>query len=180
MTRAVPFGRAVLLVLAMGLAACEAPNGAGPTDTGSRDRSVPISSTTRGTPEDMSGQWVVERALTGGKYATAGDRIQIAVDTSENWQWTITSGTRAVRFATETTLPGRYRLVTTNGARGGAGAPELWVLWVDDDFRTAVIGTPDGAAGWIMNRPGRASGDRTRAAQEILDFNGYDPADFAG
>ena len=51
---------------------------------------------------------------------------------------------------------------------------ELWVLWVDDDFRTAVIGTPDGRFGWIMDRPGQASRDRTRAAREILDFNGYD------
>ncbi len=52
--------------------------------------------------------------------------------------------------------------------------PELWILWVDDDFRTAVIGTPDGSLGWIMDRPGQASPDRTAAAREVLDWSGYD------
>ena len=58
--------------------------------------------------------------------------------------------------------------------RWRAGEAEFWVLWVDDDFRTAVIGSPTGQFGWIMDRPGAASADRTRAAREILDFSGYD------
>jgi apolipoprotein D and lipocalin family protein len=68
-------------------------------------------------------------------------------------------------------LPGRLAV---------EGSPEFWVLWVDDDFRTAVVGTPDGSLGWIMDRPGQASPDRTRAAREVLEWSGYDLGRLAG
>ena len=56
-----------------------------------------------------------------------------------------------------------------------AGAPAtLWVLWVDEGYRTAVIGMPSGEAGWILNRDPTIPPDRLAAAREILDFNGYD------
>ena len=51
---------------------------------------------------------------------------------------------------------------------------DYWVLWVDQDYRTAVVGAPDGRAGWILNRTPDISPDRMVAAREILDFNGYD------
>ncbi len=51
-----------------------------------------------------------------------------------------------------------------------------WVLWVDDDYRTAVVGTPSGRAGWILNREPQISPDRLDAAKRILEFNGYDLA----
>lgn len=49
-----------------------------------------------------------------------------------------------------------------------------WVLWVSDDYRTAVVGVPSGRAGWILNRDPAISADRLAAAREVLDFNGYD------
>jgi apolipoprotein D and lipocalin family protein len=49
----------------------------------------------------------------------------------------------------------------------------FWVLWVDEGFRTAVLGNPDGTFGWIVDRSTRGGADRIRAAREILDFNGY-------
>lgn len=49
-----------------------------------------------------------------------------------------------------------------------------WVLWVDESYRTAVVGVPSGRAGWILNRDPVIPPDRLRAAREILDFNGYD------
>jgi len=49
-----------------------------------------------------------------------------------------------------------------------------WVLWVDADYRTAVVGVPSGRAGWILNRDPKIPQDRLRAALEVLDFNGYD------
>ncbi|MCB1340451.1 MAG: lipocalin family protein [Pseudooceanicola sp.] len=51
-----------------------------------------------------------------------------------------------------------------------------WVLWVDDGFRTAAIGTPDGSFGWIMDRKGPQGigADRLAAAKEIMDWAGYD------
>jgi len=67
--------------------------------------------------------------------------------------------------------PGRFSLAL--------GAPPfpgdtLWVLWVDEGYRTAVLGMPSGQGGWILNRSGAIPADRLAAAREILDFNGYD------
>ena len=54
------------------------------------------------------------------------------------------------------------------------GAADYWVLWTDDDYRTAVVGAPDGRSGWILNRAPTIPPDRLTAAREVLDFNGYD------
>lgn len=58
------------------------------------------------------------------------------------------------------------------------GAPKtadpIWVLWVDEDFRTAVLGTPSGKFGHIINRSPNLRRDRLKAAREVLSFNGYD------
>ena len=48
------------------------------------------------------------------------------------------------------------------------------MLWVDDDFRTAALGTPDGSLGWIIDRSATGGTDRIAAAREIMEFNGYD------
>ncbi len=60
---------------------------------------------------------------------------------------------------------------------GKAKAPldrTWWVLWVDADLRTLVLGTPDGSFGVILNRDARLPGDRRKAARDILRWNGYD------
>ncbi len=54
------------------------------------------------------------------------------------------------------------------------GAADYWVLWVDEGYRTAVVGAPNGRSGWILNRDPDIPSDRLAAAKEILDFNGYD------
>ena len=120
-----------------------------------RDITQPIGSTTRGDAYDMAGNWQVQAAYPGGIFGPGdGVVLDFAAD-----------GTGVLNgLPLRITLPNRWV----------AGGIEYWVLWVDDDFRTAVIGTPTGAFGWIMDRPGAASTDRTRAAQEILDFSGYD------
>ena len=66
--------------------------------------------------------------------------------------------------------PARHRLDLP--AEGYSG--DYWVLWVDESYRTAVIGQPGGGAGWILNRDTAIPLDRLRAAREILDWNGYD------
>lgn len=53
-------------------------------------------------------------------------------------------------------------------------AAPYWVLWVDEGYRTAVIGAPNGRVGWILNREPDIPADRLAAAREVLDFNGYD------
>ncbi len=75
------------------------------------------------------------------------------------------------RGAAEVTGPGRLRLTAADPA--GIGA-EWWVLWVDADYRTLVVGTPDGRFGFVLNREAALPADRMRAAREILAWNGYD------
>ena len=53
-------------------------------------------------------------------------------------------------------------------------AAPYWVLWVDEGYRTAVVGAPNGRVGWILNRDPEIPPDRLTAAREVLDFNGYD------
>ena len=68
---------------------------------------------------------------------------------------------------------GRMQLSGADPA--GIGQP-WWVIWVDVDYRTLVIGTPSGDFGFILNRDGALPQDRLAAAREILDWNGYDLA----
>jgi apolipoprotein D and lipocalin family protein len=53
-------------------------------------------------------------------------------------------------------------------------AAPYWVLWVAEDYQTAVVGVPSGRAGWILHRAPTLRPDRLEAAREILAFNGYD------
>lgn len=53
-------------------------------------------------------------------------------------------------------------------------AAPYWVLWVDEGYRTAVVGVPSGRAGWILNRTPDIPADRLAAARDVLEFNGYD------
>jgi len=53
-------------------------------------------------------------------------------------------------------------------------AADCWVLWTDEDYRTAVVGAPNGRSGWILNRTPDIRADRLKAARDILAFNGYD------
>lgn len=64
---------------------------------------------------------------------------------------------------------GRFSVTMPSGE-----ARDFWVLWVDEGFRTAVLGNPDGTFGWIVDRSTTGGADRIAAAREILDFNGYD------
>ena len=63
---------------------------------------------------------------------------------------------------------GRYSVKMPNGQNR-----EFWVLWVDEGFRTAVLGNKQGDFGWIVDRSTTGGADRIKAAREILDFNGY-------
>jgi apolipoprotein D and lipocalin family protein len=70
--------------------------------------------------------------------------------------------------------------VTGPGRLTIAGGAELWVLWVDADYRTLVIGDPQGRFAAILNRDVVISPDRLVAAKKILEFNGYDVSRLQG
>ncbi len=55
-------------------------------------------------------------------------------------------------------------------------AADYWVLWVDDDYQTAVVGVPSGRAGWILARTPAIDPARRAEAEVVLARNGYDPA----
>jgi len=168
---------ALMMLAACGREAAEAPPGEA---VSFRDRTVPIASTTRGSPADLSGDWVVSAAFGEGpvRGLDVTDRVKVAVEPSGRGDWTFTDRAGAwVRVPVAPVQPGRYEVSVPQPAANvlfGTSTPKFVVLWVDDDFRTAVVGTPDGSFGWVMDRPGQGSPDRMAAAREVLDFNGYD------
>ena len=137
-----------------------------------RDRGVPIGSSLRATPEALEGEWIVSAAFpqTPGSDAKPFDAVFIGTDAVRDgmtsWFFLIRGAVWPYGLNYEQTAPGRFRLPDSSN--------EYWVLWMDDDGRTAAVGSPDGRLGWIMDRPGQASGDRTAAAREVLEWSGYD------
>lgn len=80
------------------------------------------------------------------------------------------TGARAFIAEAEVTGPGRMtRQMAT-------GSETLWVLWVDADYRVAVIGTPSRRFARVLSRTPDVRSDLMQAAKDVLRFNGYDPA----
>lgn len=143
--------------------------------TGYRDRSVPISSAALFDPARFAGTWhEVARfpapfeagctATTATYTPRADGRIGVVN--------ACTRGGRRVRIegVAEVVGPGRLKVRLD----GVPVAAPLWVLWVDEGYRTAVLGQPSGRSGWILDRSPEIPPDRLAAAREVLAFNGYD------
>ena len=156
-------------LLAFGvLAGCAAPSVDGPY----RDTGQPLSVTTRSDPSRLAGDWVLRRAT-----PDAAGLIQVSYLPGRAEAFALTrrvcdddTGRCELRRSTRAATPlgmNRWRLA-------GEGVPqEIWVVWVDEGYRTAAIGTPDGSFGWILDRAATGGEDRITAAGEILEFNGY-------
>ena len=156
----------VTLAALCALAACMPA----PRQTGFRNPSVPISSSTAFDPARFQGAWQVVAAF--GADARCGTL-------DEDWRIGagafVVHGTRCgsagrTGFQTEARLSGPGRVLRD----GPGGAEDIWFLWIDADYRVAAFGTPDGRFGGILARPGQARADLMTAAREVLDFNGYD------
>lgn len=76
-------------------------------------------------------------------------------------------GRRAFASAAAISGPGRI------SRAGPDGTEEHWVLWVDADYRVAVIGTPSGRFARILSRQPALRPDLLQAARQVLEFNGY-------
>lgn len=63
-------------------------------------------------------------------------------------------------------------------AEGADETAELWVIWIDDGYRTAAIGSPDSDIAFILDRKPKGGADRIVAAREVLAFNGYNMTAF--
>ncbi len=149
------------------LAAC-APQG-----QGLRSQDAQISSSAAFDPARFVDVWHVVAAY--GPEATCGPLTETWGRTGpESYRVTGThcgtNGARAFVADARMTGPGRI----TREMQGVAET--LWVLWVDADYRVAVIGTPDGSFARVLSRTPEVRGDLMRAARDVLRFNGYDPA----
>lgn len=169
--------RIINFAAALALAGCA--SGAIIPDRSFRDTNLPLSVTTRGNGiQDMGGPWFM-RAHFPGDASIAMVTFLPEKDGGQAVEFRHEACLLSGDCETETEIwraeplgQNRWRLTRDDGET----PIELWVIWVDDGFRTAAIGTPDGTYGWIVDRRPEGGADRLKAAAEILDFNGYDIA----
>ena len=152
-----------LLALVM-LAACAAPP---PAARGFRDTAAPFASTQRFETGRFLGEWaeVARFAPPGAEVVSARHLYRRA--TTGQIVADVTGAAGETRRVYDLAGPGRLQPVSPGGEA-------LWVLWVDEGFRTAVLGTPSGSEAFILDRGASPAPDRLRAAQEILAWYGYD------
>jgi len=135
-----------------------------PATTGLRAPGAQISSKAVVDMARLSGTWHVvagyDRALW-----PVGTTVMLALEGPN-----ATAQNSTVLWAVTAAGPGRWTL------NQGAQTTDIWLLWADDTYRTAVFGNPEGSVGLILNRAPIIPADRLAAAREILTFNGYDVA----
>ncbi len=158
--------RTLIIALALMLTACGGAY---------RDRGVPMTSMALFDASKYAGLW----------YEIAHFPVSFqdgCVNTQADYQVT---GTDSLSVRNSCFRDGALRVIEGTAKVDGPGrlkvrlggspiASDYWVLWVDEDYDTAVVGTPSGGAGWILNRTPDISDDRLAAARAILGFNGYD------
>ncbi len=158
--------RAVLVILALTLAAC---------GTGYRDSSVQMTSMAVFDPERYAGRWYEIASFpapfqSGCSQTTADYAVTDPATLSVLNACQKPDGPSTIAGTARIDGPGRLK-VELDGVPVTA---DYWVLWVDEGYRTAVVGVPSGRAGWILNRDPQIPTDRLKAAREVLAFNGYD------
>ena len=140
-----------------------------------RDTDVPISSMATFDPLEYSGTWYEVASFpvpfqagcrnTTATYLPQDDGTLSILNACET-----DTGLQSIGGTARVDGPGRLKIRLD----GVPFSSDYWVLWVDADYRTAVVGTPSGRAGWILNREPVIPADRLIAARDILAFNGYD------
>lgn len=161
---------AAAALLAVTAAACSVP-GPPPAGPDFRRAGAPIASKALFDLDRFLGDWQVVAAFPWSEQALCpGKSFRFGTGPSGlGLERRCAAGQTASRIAL--VGPGRFA-VTPRAEPFPEGA--LWVLWVDEGYRTAVLGMPSGQGGWILDRSGAIPDDRLAAAREILDFNGYD------
>jgi len=154
------------LAAALVLAACAAPE----PQTGYRTGPGQIGSAVLFDPARFAGDWRVAASYVpqdalcgplGQAWAPAPGGFAVSQMLCRP------EGLRSFAGPARLTGPGRMEV------EGPDGPEVVWVLWTDDDYRVAAIGTPDGRFGRVLVRPGAARADLIQAATEVLIFNGY-------
>lgn len=141
-----------------------------------RDTSVTIASAAAFDPARYAGRWYeIARfpvPFQAGCTDTVAEYTPRADGTIDVVNTCLVNGAPR-RIEGEAQLTGPGRLAVSFDSVPFVSAP-YWVLWVAEDYGSAVVGVPSGRAGWILNRSPEMSPDRLAAAKEVLAFNGYD------
>ncbi|PPB81152.1 lipocalin [Albidovulum inexpectatum] len=157
--------RRLAIALALMLAACDTPPA---------EPAAGMSSSAVFDPSRFVDVWHIVAEIAPGP--ACGPRAETWTATASG-QFRVTgticgpTGARAFLANARMTGPGRMARTFPDGR-----SEDLWVLWVDADYRLAVIGTPSRAFARILARRPQPSGDLLQAAHDVLRFNGYDPA----
>jgi len=143
-----------------------------------RDTTVPIGSKAVFDPARYLGTWYeVARypvpfeagcVKVTAEYAMQDDGNISVLNTCRNPDGTVKS---TIRGTATIVGPGRLKVSFPSVP---IGASDYWILWIDEGYRTAVVGAPNGRSGWILHRDPKIPADRLNAAREVFDFNGYD------
>ncbi|WP_299830773.1 lipocalin family protein [uncultured Roseobacter sp.] len=142
-------------------------------EPGFRDASVPITATTRFTPERFAGDWHVVAAYPSAFLPGCVDQRWQAETTEPAPRLAVFCGAGPAAYDAPMAVDPRG-VMQLQSADLDTTPRALWVMWMDEDAQTAVIGTPSGEMGWILNRTRGLRADRLKAAREIMAFNGYD------
>lgn len=151
--------RLILALALAALAACAPP----PPEPALRGEG-PIWSSTAFDLARMEGQWAQAASFVRGGRLGCGPGGVLFQGGQVSWALCLDSGPSRGSGLAKPGLPGRITL---------PGMAEWWVLWVDADYRTALIGTPGGGFGFVLNRGGPLPEDRLKAVRDIATFNGY-------
>lgn len=158
--------RVILGLMLAALAGC-APE---PAPEVRRDAAVRLSSAALFDPARFAGRWHVAQSHVPGCTGAAQEwqpvgpgRYQLAgVDCT---------GRVPVRLSGQAVVTGPGGRITPDT---GFGRAPIYVLWVDEGYRVAVLGTPSGTWAMVLSRDPVLRPDLARAAREVLAFNGYD------
>ncbi|SFR56920.1 lipocalin family protein [Litoreibacter janthinus] len=156
----------------LALAAC-APKPAFVPD-GFRDTNIPITSSTRFDPKRFAGDWRVIESFERTPREVAISRVSFRPEAG-GYRYIPQAAISPLAADAEGAAWPLYSIGQFGRLLPEEGDP-IWVIWVDEDHRTAVLGTPSGRFGMIINRTSKLRADRLAAAREILAFNGYDLA----
>ncbi|WP_108815339.1 lipocalin family protein [Loktanella sp. Alg231-35] len=143
-----------------------------------RDLETPIASKAVFEPARYQGQWYevarypvpFEAGCVGvtAEYGLRDDGLLSVLNICRN-----SDGSERSRIAGTAEIVGPGRL-TVRFPSVPFVAADYWVLWTDESYRTAVVGSPNGRSGWVLNRDPVIPPDRLQAARDVLEFNGYD------
>lgn len=163
--------RAAALTALMLLAACASPD----RGAGRRDPAMRISSAALFDAARFAGRWHVVQSHAAGCAGAVQDWRMEDVG-SYSLSGTDCAGPAPAALAGRAVVTGPGGRIT---AQSAFARQPVYVLWVDEGYRIAALGTPSGEWGMVLSRSPAPRPDLMRAAQEVLAFNGYDPARFA-